>query len=688
MGKGRRGAKRKAGSWNDDASPDTELRAAKHAARFAAFYKRQLLGDTLADDAEWDAMMEAMKRPLPVTFRITAAGGLAQRIEAELGELTNRCNGRVAALAAAPPAPAPPGDDPDREARAARACEPVALDCLGWVPGRRAWRLSAERTVIRKSPAHNELHKMLVAHEGAGTITRQEAVSMVPPLFLDAQRGDRVWDSCAAPGSKTTQLIESVFPPGTAPADALDGDPTGLVVANDENLMRAHTLVHQCKRLGSPAWVATHCDGTLYPGLRETRGGPRLLFDKILCDVPCSSDGTLRKTPRIMDKWSVGGGLGLHSLQLRIAQRGLQMLKPGGTLVYSTCSLNPYENEAVVAELLRGEPSLEVADASHLVPALKRRPGLRSWAVFDDGPTELDAPPLIEYATHGDVPEKRQSRFKPSHFPPAEEAVRDALRRCMRFVPHDDDTGGFFVTVLRKGGAAPEPAAEAAEESAPPAEPAAPEADAAPAPAPKIKDDAEREGKKAKVHMEDLGFSAFADNVDVAPLRDFYGLVDFPWHLLVCRSDSNDASKKVLLVSPAAKRLVLRAKDHKLRVVHAGVVALQRTSASARGAVDYRLSQDGIDLVLPFMTKRKVKCSAADFALLTDGGAKRIADLSVAAEVDALDAGGLAFYLDGDEPPALVAWKGNAGHVTAFAAKDDLTVLKSKLEALGVEEAC
>ena len=214
------------------------------------------------------------------------------------------------------------------------------------------------------------------------------------------------------------------------------------------------------------------------------------------------------------------------------------------------------------------------------------------------------------------------------------------------------------------------------------------DADAAPAPAPKIKDGAEREGKKAKVHMEDLGFSAFADNVDVAPLRDFYGLVDFPWHLLVCRSDSNDASKKVLLVSPAAKRLVLRAKDHKLRVVHAGVVALQRTSASARGVVDYRLSQDGIDLVLPFMTKRKVKCSAADFALLTDGGAKRIADLSVAAEVDALDAGGLAFYLDGDEPPALVAWKGNAGHVTAFAAKDDLTVLKSKLEALGVEEAC
>ncbi|KAH8057185.1 chlorophyll A-B binding protein [Aureococcus anophagefferens] len=374
MGKGRRGAKR---SWNDDASPDTELRAAKHAARFAAFYKRQLLGDTLADDAEWDVMMAAMKRPLPVTFRITAAGGLAQRIEAELGELTNRCNG-VAALAA------------------------------------------------------------------------------------------------------------------------------------------------------------------------QAAAGPR------------------------------------------------------------------------------------------------------SWAVFDDGPTELDAPPLIEYATHGDVPEKRQSRFKPSHFPPAEEAVREALRRCMRFVPHDDDTGGFFVTVLRKGGAAPEPAAEAAEPPA--AEPAAP--DAAPAPAPKIKDDAEREGKKAKVHMEDLG---------------------------------NDASKKVLLVSPAAKRLVLRAKDHKLRVVHAGVVALQRTSASARGVVDYRLSQDGIDLVLPFMTKRKVKCSAADFALLTDGGAKRIADLSVAAV--SADAGGLAFYLDGDEPPALVAWKGNAGHVTAFAAKDDLTVLKSKLEALGVEEA-
>lgn len=103
----------------------------------------------------------------------------------------------------------------------------------------------------------------------------------------------------------------------------------------------------------------------------------QLLFDRILCDVPCSGDGTLRKNPGIWKNWSPMDGNGLHGyyipdnvpelnlsgphfvyprLQLRILQRAMRMLKKGGRIVYSTCSMNPVENEAVVAAALKSIP--------------------------------------------------------------------------------------------------------------------------------------------------------------------------------------------------------------------------------------------------------------------------------------------------------------------------------------------
>jgi multisite-specific tRNA:(cytosine-C5)-methyltransferase len=81
-----------------------------------------------------------------------------------------------------------------------------------------------------------------------------------------------------------------------------------------------------------------------------------LLFDRILCDVPCSGDGTMRKNLGIWKTWQPMDGNGLHGLQLRILQRAMKMLAPQGRIVYSTCSLNPVENEAVVAGALRSNP--------------------------------------------------------------------------------------------------------------------------------------------------------------------------------------------------------------------------------------------------------------------------------------------------------------------------------------------
>ena len=78
-----------------------------------------------------------------------------------------------------------------------------------------------------------------------------------------------------------------------------------------------------------------------------------LEYDRILADVPCSGDGTLRKNPDVWITWKYKNTIALHSMQVRIAQRGLEMLKVGGKMVYSTCSMSPVEDEAVVTALLK-----------------------------------------------------------------------------------------------------------------------------------------------------------------------------------------------------------------------------------------------------------------------------------------------------------------------------------------------
>lgn len=221
---------------------------------------------------------------------------------------------------------------------------------------------------------------------------------MIPPLLLDVQRHHYVLDVCAAPGSKSVQLLEALHaipPPSTNSTQSADGDgdgspkdliPPGLLIANDSDAKRCHMLVHQSlHRIPAAGMMVTNHDAGMLPGLRlpneklpatmlvaegdegddeppfATDGRRRkkytpLLFDRILADVPCSGDGTLRKNVGIWRDWSVGNGAGLHSLQLRILLRAINLLKPGGRLVYSTCSMNPVENEAVVSAALLSNP--------------------------------------------------------------------------------------------------------------------------------------------------------------------------------------------------------------------------------------------------------------------------------------------------------------------------------------------
>jgi len=123
---------------------------------------------------------------------------------------------------------------------------------------------------------------------------------------------------------------------------------------------------------------------------------------------------------------------------MRILIRGLELLKVGGRLVYSTCSFNPIENEAVIASVLKqSNHSVELVDCSKDIPLLKRIPGKKYWSVFDRHGKEIEQ---FEESLS-----KTTDSLKETMFPPTKEIADDInLERCMRIYPHLQNTGGFF----------------------------------------------------------------------------------------------------------------------------------------------------------------------------------------------------------------------------------------------------
>ena len=345
-----------------------------------------------------------------------------------------------------------------------------------WYPDQLAWYMTTPKQVIRRFKPFASFQKFLVAETDVGNINRQEVVSMIPPLCMDLRPGMTVLDLCAAPGSKSAQLIEMIHageeerarevashlangldrPQGEDYED--DGRSTGLLVANDVDYRRAHMLVHQMKRLSSPNIIVTNHDATIYPSIKipslpNTDGKPvpnrYLKFDRILADVPCSGDGTPRKNVEIWKNWTPSNGLGLHLTQVRILVRALQMLKVGGRVVYSTCSMNPVEDEAVLAAAIDrcGGPDLvQILETKDYLPGLKRYPGLTQWSIMDKSGRMWDSweSVLSQRSEHGD---DGLGRLQESMFPPK---TALALDRAIRVYPHQQDTGAFFIAVLEK----------------------------------------------------------------------------------------------------------------------------------------------------------------------------------------------------------------------------------------------
>jgi NOL1/NOP2/sun family putative RNA methylase len=294
--------------------------------------------EPLVDDVE--AFREACDRPLPYAVRVNTIKATAERVRRAFDE---------AGVSYAP---------------------------VGWNPE----LLTLDGTAGRTWPYF------------LGWVHGQEEVSALPATVLDPQPGERVWDACAAPGSKTTQLA------------ALMGD-RGTLVGNDNSLGRLSALRHNAERLGVTNLVVTKQDARNF----STKPLAFDAFDRAIVDAPCSCEGTCRKNPTVLEEWTLDHVRQVAGVQKGILARAVQATREGGTVVYSTCTFAPEENEAVLDHALEREACRLVDFETPLETA----PGVTEW----DGET-----------------------FDPS------------VERAHRVYPHQNDTGGFFCAKLEVTG--------------------------------------------------------------------------------------------------------------------------------------------------------------------------------------------------------------------------------------------
>ncbi|PVD20659.1 hypothetical protein C0Q70_18817 [Pomacea canaliculata] len=617
---------------------------------------------------EWDEFYSQLKEPLPVVFRITGYKSQAQELlkiirtqffnmigkftsssgllgtgestsimsDTKLSDQLNQSSANKDQSATDSTVSAK-GDTTEQEVKKdsdADSKEGLLREnikpprCLSWYPDELAWQVDLSRKAVRSEDILNKFHRFLVCETEIGNISRQEAVSMIPPLVLDIRSNSRVLDMCASPGSKTAQLIEYLHKDESSV-------PEGFVVANDRDNKRCYLMVHQVKRLSSPCCMIVNHDAAFFPKLQSTLDSEKpqaLLFDRVLADVPCSGDGTIRKNIDVWKKWTPNTGYGLHGLQSKILKRGLELLEVGGRLVYSTCSMHPAEDEAVVAEILRqSQGSVEMVDVSASLPGLKYAPGLSKWRLMTKKGEWIHS---IE-----DVPLHMKSQITKSMFPPtAEEAERFKLHRCIRVLPHQQDTGGFFIAVLQKiqplpwsrearlakgseGKTSPEEESGNVDDGMGDTPAASETSGAACDPVQPLPENRKRKGmteegpqpqkQPFKGYKEDPFLFLQPEDPVWAPVRDFYGLgEDFPVRQLLYRSEQGP-KRSLYFVSKALANIVENNRD-KVRFVNMGVKTLSRSPSPVVPECDFRLAQECMGSLRDLFAKRRMFITAHD----------------------------------------------------------------------------
>lgn len=246
----------------------------------------------------------------------------------------------------------------------------------------------------------------------AGLYYLQEPSAMTPASRLPLEAGDRVLDLCAAPGGKATELA--------ARLSVLDASDRGLLVANDISPQRTRALLHNLEMMGTD----NYCVLNESPE-RIAEAFPEF-FDKILVDAPCSGEGMFRKEEEALRLWSPERVADFAAQQKKILAEAYTMLKPGGMLLYSTCTFAPEENEQQIADFLQMHPDMKLQD-------------IEPYEGFSQG-----RPDWVRSEKRDKNPE--QEREKDS----AKNCSLEELKKCVRIWPHKMDGEGHFLALMKK----------------------------------------------------------------------------------------------------------------------------------------------------------------------------------------------------------------------------------------------
>ncbi len=241
-----------------------------------------------------------------------------------------------------------------------------------------------------------------------GAVYMQEAASMLPPALLDVQPGQAILDMSAAPGSKTTQMAATM-------------QNTGVLVCNDMQEKRLWTLKTALHRSGVINYVMTKKVGQWFAKHMTER------FDRVLCDAPCTAQGTSRKDSDALEYCSPENIGKMAKLQRELLESAVHAAKVGGLIVYSTCTLTPEENEEVIVSILQKFPGqVEIVDPRQEL----RAAGGEMRAFLDKAIQDSE---IVQKA----LPNYSQPEARPP-------------QPMVRVWPHEHDVEGFFAAVLRK----------------------------------------------------------------------------------------------------------------------------------------------------------------------------------------------------------------------------------------------
>ena len=220
----------------------------------------------------------------------------------------------------------------------------------------------------------------------------QEISSMMPVLVLNPKPNEIILDLCASPGSKTTQIAAKM-------------KNTGTLIANDFKLGRIKILSSNLERCGVMNTMITK---SLGESLCKKMKNENFQIDKILVDTSCSGEGTIKSTPKTLQMWNIKGIFSFSKIQKNLLEKAVELLKPNGEIVYSTCTHAPEENEEVIDFILKKFDNIKI---EKIFLPLKTREGITKW--------------------------QEKKYFK-------------NVKYSCRIYPQDNNTEGFFIAKLRK----------------------------------------------------------------------------------------------------------------------------------------------------------------------------------------------------------------------------------------------